>query len=281
MGGSGFTQTFAELDAAANRLSRLLRGAGVEPGDHVAHLHGEPRPLLRGRLGLPLRRRGVHRMLEPADQRRAAPTSSTTAQAKVFITSKYKADQAAEIIADTPGVQLRLMLDGTIDGYESYEAAVAAHDADAARRRPDRRHRHALLVGHHRPSEGGHSRVRRHAAGRRRRPASAARWQLLFGVTIDERLPVARAAVPRRAAAVLDGRAGAGRHRRGDGALRCRAVPRAGRAVPASRVSQVVPTMFVRMLKLPDEVRAQVRRVVDAHASSTPPRRARSRSRSR
>ena len=36
MGGSGFTQTFAELDAAANRLSRLLRSAGLEPGDHVA-----------------------------------------------------------------------------------------------------------------------------------------------------------------------------------------------------------------------------------------------------
>ncbi|MFM2182090.1 MAG: hypothetical protein RJB61_384, partial [Actinomycetota bacterium] len=36
MGGSGFTQTFAELDAGANRLSHLLRAAGVQPGDHVA-----------------------------------------------------------------------------------------------------------------------------------------------------------------------------------------------------------------------------------------------------
>jgi len=36
MAGSGFTQTFAELDAAANRLSRLLRAAGLQPGDHVA-----------------------------------------------------------------------------------------------------------------------------------------------------------------------------------------------------------------------------------------------------
>ena len=36
MAGSGFTQTFAELDAAANRLSRLLRATGVQPGDHVA-----------------------------------------------------------------------------------------------------------------------------------------------------------------------------------------------------------------------------------------------------
>ena len=36
MGTSGFSQTFAELDAAANRLSRVLRTAGVRPGDHVA-----------------------------------------------------------------------------------------------------------------------------------------------------------------------------------------------------------------------------------------------------
>ena len=52
--------------------------------------------------------------------------------AKVFITSKHKADQAAEIVADTPGVELRLMLDGTIDGYESYEDAVAAASRRAA-----------------------------------------------------------------------------------------------------------------------------------------------------
>ena len=41
--------------------------------------------------------------------------------------------------------------------------------------------------------------------------------------------------------------------------------------------TQVVPTMFVRMLKLPDEVAPALRRVVAASASSTPPRRARCR----
>ena len=34
--------------------------------------------------------------------------------------------QALEILPETPGVSLRLMLDGTVDGHESYEAAVAA-----------------------------------------------------------------------------------------------------------------------------------------------------------
>ena len=36
MAGSGEIQTFAELDAAANRLSHVLRNAGIEAGDHVA-----------------------------------------------------------------------------------------------------------------------------------------------------------------------------------------------------------------------------------------------------
>ena len=36
MAETGWTQTFAELDAAANRLSRVFRNAGFAPGDHVA-----------------------------------------------------------------------------------------------------------------------------------------------------------------------------------------------------------------------------------------------------
>src|SRR5205814_1130788 len=50
--------------------------------------------------------------------------------AKAFIASRYKAEQAAEIVAATPAVELRLMVDGTVPGYESYEAAVAAQPAD-------------------------------------------------------------------------------------------------------------------------------------------------------
>jgi acyl-CoA synthetase (AMP-forming)/AMP-acid ligase II len=127
MGGSGFTQTFAELDAAANRLSRVLRAAGVQPGDHVAlcmENHDRYFEVLWG--------------CHYAGAVYTACSSRLTSgelsyilndcNAKVFITSKYKADQAAEIVADTPNVELRLMLDGTIEGHESYEAAVEAQD---------------------------------------------------------------------------------------------------------------------------------------------------------
>ena len=50
--------------------------------------------------------------------------------ARVFITSTYKAEQAAELLDTTPDVELRLMLDGVIDGYESYEETVAQQSAE-------------------------------------------------------------------------------------------------------------------------------------------------------
>src|SRR5262249_9013174 len=122
-------------DAAANRLSQLFHGAGLRPGDHVAFcLENHPRYLEIAW--------GAHYagLIYTACSSRL--TSGELAYivndcgARAFVTSMYKADQAAEIVADTPGVELRLMVDGTVPGCESYEAAVVAQPADPL---PDRR----------------------------------------------------------------------------------------------------------------------------------------------
>lgn len=125
MAGSGFTQTFAELDAAANRLSRLLRSAGLQPGDHVAMCmenHDRYMEIVWGchYAGL------VYTCISSRLQSNELEYIINDCGARAFITSKYKADQAAEVAATTQAVELRLMLDGTIDGYESYESAVEA-----------------------------------------------------------------------------------------------------------------------------------------------------------
>jgi acyl-CoA synthetase (AMP-forming)/AMP-acid ligase II len=125
MAETGWTQTFAELDAAANRLSRLFRSIGLEPGDHVALcLENHPRyiEILWG--------------CEYAGLIYTAASSRLTTDelsyivndcgARAFITSMYKADQAAALLSTAPAVELWLMLDGVIDGYESYEMTVAA-----------------------------------------------------------------------------------------------------------------------------------------------------------
>ncbi len=172
MGGSGFTQTFAELDAAANRVSHVLRNAGVQPGDHVAVcMENHPRyfEVIWG-----CHYAGA--VYTAASSRLTSPELAyilNDCQAKVFITSAYKSDQAAEIVPDTPGVELRLMLDGTIDGYDAYESIVDGQPTTPLDGRAHRRHRHALLVGHHRDAEGDHPPVRGQAARRRGLRASA------------------------------------------------------------------------------------------------------------
>jgi long-chain acyl-CoA synthetase len=125
MAGSGWSQTLSELDASANRLSRLFRSVGLQPGDHVALcLENHPR-LLEILWGCEY----AGLIYTAASSRLTIDELSYIVNdcgARVYITSAYKADQAGELNVTTPDVELRLMLDGVINGYESYEAAVAS-----------------------------------------------------------------------------------------------------------------------------------------------------------
>lgn len=125
MADSGFTQTFRELDARANRLSRLLRAAGLQPGDHIAicmENHDRYFEVLWGCHYAGLVYTAASSRLQSAELEYIINDCG----ARAYITSKYKADQAADVLDTTPNVELRLMLDGVIDGYESYESAVDA-----------------------------------------------------------------------------------------------------------------------------------------------------------
>jgi acyl-CoA synthetase (AMP-forming)/AMP-acid ligase II len=122
--GSGFHQTFAELDAAANRFSRVLRGAGIRPGDHVAvcmENHNRYLEVIWGFHYAGAVYTGCSSRLTSSE----LGYMLNDCGARVFVTSMHKAEQAAELIAAAPSVELWLMLDGTIDHYESYEQTVA------------------------------------------------------------------------------------------------------------------------------------------------------------
>ncbi|MET1049396.1 MAG: AMP-binding protein [Acidimicrobiales bacterium] len=124
MAGSGRTTTYAQLDAEANRLSRVFRAAGLAEGDHVA-LCMENHPQFFSVMW------GAHY----AGLYYTAMSSRLTTEemayiiedcgAQAFVTSAYMGDQAAELTDRLPDVKVRLMLDGVIDGYESYEATIA------------------------------------------------------------------------------------------------------------------------------------------------------------
>ena len=123
MASTGEITTFAELNSRANALSHVLRDAGLKVGDHIAFcLENHPRyfEILWGchYAGL---------IYTACSSRLTTDELSyiiNDCGAKAFITSKYKSDQAIEVAQTTPNVTLRLMLDGTISNYDSFEQAV-------------------------------------------------------------------------------------------------------------------------------------------------------------
>jgi long-chain acyl-CoA synthetase len=253
MAATGAVTTFAELDAAANRLSRVLRAAGVQPGDHVAFcMENHPRYLEVAW--------GCHyagAIYTAASSRLTSGELSyilRDCEAKVFITSKYKADQATEIVGDTPGVTLRLMLDGTVAGHDSYEDAV---DAQTAEPLDDRVAGTDMLY-----SSGTTGLPKGVATPFSPQPLETAATgvtgllQLLFAMTSDS---VYLSPAPLYHAAPL---------------RFCMSSTALGATVVVmdhfdaetylelidrddATHTQVVPTMFVRLLKLPEEVRAR------------------------
>jgi long-chain acyl-CoA synthetase len=144
---TGEVTTFAELDAAANRIANLFTALGLQPGDHIAFcLENHPRFL---ELAWGAHYAGLY--YTAASSRLTAGELAyivNDCAAKVFICSKYKSDVAEEMRGDaslgTPGVAAYFMLDGTIDGYEPWESAVAAQPVEPQA---------ALQLGHHRSPE--------------------------------------------------------------------------------------------------------------------------------
>ena len=125
MAGSGETVTYAQLDADANRVSRLFREAGLAPGDHVAWCLENHRNFLA--LAWGAHYAGL--VYTPISSRLTTDEIAyivDNSGARAFITSRYKAAQAAELIERMDRVELRLMMDDAIDGYGSYEQALAA-----------------------------------------------------------------------------------------------------------------------------------------------------------
>src|SRR4029079_11225418 len=125
----------------------------------------------------------------------------------------------------------------------------SAEDAD---RRRVHRHRHALFVGHHRPAQGHFA-----AAAGRAGLASIAAVRFhrkALAVPRGHDLSVAGAALPRRAAGRRQPHDQDRRHRHHHGTVRSRSVPRTDSEMGITH-TQLVPTMFSRMLKLPEAVR--------------------------
>ena len=129
MASTGETVTYAELHERANRIAHLFRSLGLQPGDHVAWCM-ENHPWF---LSLAW---GAHY----AGLYYTAISSRLTAEeaayivddcgARVFIVSEQKLGLGHEIVATTPKVEARFVLGPSAEGHDSFYDAVAAQPSD-------------------------------------------------------------------------------------------------------------------------------------------------------
>ena len=124
-GAGGRVVTYGELDAEANQVSHLFRSLGLQPGDHVAFcLENHPRffALAWGAIYAGLYYTAMSSRLTTDEMAYIVEDSG----ARAFVTSVYKRDQAAELTGRLGDRVATYMMDGTVDGYESWEEALAA-----------------------------------------------------------------------------------------------------------------------------------------------------------
>jgi acyl-CoA synthetase (AMP-forming)/AMP-acid ligase II len=130
MASSGETVTFGEFEARCNRIAHLFRGAGLRRGDHIAVLMENCPQLLEIEGGA--ERTGLYYTLINtflgADEVAYVVANS---QAKVLFSSSACADAAEAATAKCPGLDRKLMTGpGPLPpGWEPYDAVVAGYSA--------------------------------------------------------------------------------------------------------------------------------------------------------
>ena len=252
MASSGESMTYKELEDKANRLSQLFRAAGLQPGDHMSFC-------MENRLDYLAVLWGAHY----AGLYYTAISSRLTTDelgyiledsgSKAFISSPYKADSIAGLGDVLSNIPTKLAIGGDIEGFEDFEDSIAKFDPTPL---PDRMEAQPMLY-----SSGTTGRPKGVKPAFPGTPLGATDGfslmiQALFGATPDSvylsPAPLYHAAPLRYCATfqrfgatiVVMDRFDA------EGALA---------AIQKYEIthSQWVPTMFVRMLKLEEEIRNQ------------------------
>lgn len=124
MASSGEVVTYAELDETANRLSQLFRAAGLRRGDHIAFClenRSEFLPIAWGAHYAGLYYTAISSRLTSEE----IVYIVNDCGAKAFITSTHLADTGVGIIGETPNVRVRLSVGGTLEGHESFDSSIA------------------------------------------------------------------------------------------------------------------------------------------------------------
>ncbi|MFT3799843.1 MAG: AMP-binding protein [Burkholderiaceae bacterium] len=125
MANGGETVTYRQLDERSNQFAQLLRARGLRAGDRIAILMENHPRFFEVCWGA--QRAGI---IFTACSTRLTPGEAAyiigDCQARMVVTSRKLAETAAGLLDQMPNVAHRMMIDGAIDGYEPLEAVMAA-----------------------------------------------------------------------------------------------------------------------------------------------------------
>lgn len=121
-------RTFAELNANANRLIRLLRQHGIREGDSIAVVTGNRPEFIEalaaaGRGGIRFTPINFHLKGEEIGY------IVDNCEAKAFIADATLGRPAEEAVQHAPGLVLKLACGGSLSGFVDYHSAIAEQDS--------------------------------------------------------------------------------------------------------------------------------------------------------
>ncbi len=125
MAASGYSVSFAELEVTSNQAAQLFRSLGLKRGDHIAMLlENHPRFL---QICFAAHRAGLYfTAISYRLQESEVEYIVDDCGARDFITSKDRQSVVDKLVGKMDNVAHAYMLDGVIAGFESWEDTVAA-----------------------------------------------------------------------------------------------------------------------------------------------------------
>ncbi len=126
MAGSGEVVTRLQLEEGANQCAQMLRAMGLKTGDHIAVLM-ENNPFFL-EICQAAQRSGL--LYTAISTHLATPEVEYIVNdcgARALFTSSLQGDVASQIGGRLPNVIAKLMVKGVVEGYESYEDRVASY----------------------------------------------------------------------------------------------------------------------------------------------------------
>jgi len=126
MGDSGEMVTYRQLDERSNQGAQLFRSLGIQKGDHIGLMMVNCRQFLE--ICWAAQRAGIiYTPISTHLKRDETAYILENCGAKVFIASHELSDVAAEIIETSPAIEHFYMVDGVVPGFEAWEEAIDAH----------------------------------------------------------------------------------------------------------------------------------------------------------